>query len=101
MKQPYVPSVEEFKEAVGIKPLSSMSVQCSNFKYKDKFLIVNGTERNILLRYKSIKTIAKSLNTTEHIIKKMIQQYRKGGINAITTANWGRGGYRKNEKPIT
>ena len=38
--------------------------------------------------------IAKSLNMTEHIIKKMIQKYRKGGINAITSANWGSGGYR-------
>ena len=31
----------------------------------------------------------------------MIKLYRIGGIEAITSTNWGRGGYRKNEKPIT
>ena len=49
----------------------------------------------------SILSIANSLNTSEHIIKKMIKLWRKGGIDSINKAKWGRGGYWGKQKSIT
>ena len=92
MKYNRIPNVEELKEALGLIPLSSLSIIQHKYKLMHQPLLFNGQPMAIYAKKLSISSIAKSLNTTESIIKRMIKLYNNGGEDAIKEAKWGRGG---------
>ena len=101
MKNPLIPSERDFLEALGIIPLSNLSIASKKFSFASKPLYVNNLPIKIYASQVSISKIADALGTSHSIIKRMIKLFWQGGLKEVYDAKWGRGGIRGNYEAIT
>jgi hypothetical protein len=83
MVKEHIPSVDELLEALGLAPMSQISLTLRKFKIGRPLTDLKGNPIAMYARKRPLKTIAEELGISIHKLKRMLRVVKKDGIDGL------------------
>ena len=79
----HIPGTDELQEALGLKPMSSISLALGQFKSERPIADVNGNQMSSYAKRRPLNMIAEELDISIHKLKRMIKVLKKEGPDGL------------------